>query len=445
MFWGVTPGINLLKVYQNTKKEELPKEINILITGSSDCRHILLTLSKQHLNTDVNINFYVVETCLEVIARQLLLLIIAFQPHIALGLDQKIKIFMEIYGNILLQPNVAKYLSSAAFELLNMVTNFEYFKEKLPCVKLDITYKERDYLETLLKFWKSKEEFSIVECWNKRLRQFLGVRYDSRIGVFDWDLHIKLHNRGATQICSQEYRNFRNKGLAFSWIDSEVSKPNRSLVCAVLSNGDRFAHYGYLGDMQTGPFIAYGLNCEDNEFLKSRNGQNVYRATDVTQRNLQQLFYEIHNKDEYIHKCSNVHLGSSTIKEEKIVLDNNGFDVIPGTVKKCIDLENVKIIFMSTSKLNTMKLNEKYDNKFDIVYVGSAFLTYIQSDLIKKIAKKGALLLMENQLLVPGNGKKELEDVAKKIREILESIQTKSTNFDPEKDLYAKFILNSYV
>lgn len=32
--------------------------------------------------------------------------------------------------------------------------------------------------------------------WDSRLRQYLGSRYDARHGVSDWDLHMKLHDRG---------------------------------------------------------------------------------------------------------------------------------------------------------------------------------------------------------------------------------------------------------
>lgn len=88
---------------------------------------------------------------------------------------------------------------------------------------------------------------------------------------------MKLHSVGARQICDQEYRSFRLNGMAYSWLESEMSKPNRSLVCGVLPNGDSFAHYGYLGDMDTGPFVTFGLECEDSTYLKSSNGQNSFR------------------------------------------------------------------------------------------------------------------------------------------------------------------------
>lgn len=91
-----------------------------------------------------------------------------------------------------------------------------------------------------------------------------------------------------------------------------MSRPNRSLVCGVISNGNKFAHYGFLGEMDTGPYVSYGLDCDDATFLKESNGKKVHRSTDVTERNLKQIFYEIQNKEDYVHtKINDFALGTN--------------------------------------------------------------------------------------------------------------------------------------
>jgi len=35
--------------------------------------------------------------------------------------------------------------------------------------------------------------------WNNRLRQYLGTRYDTRNGAFDWDLSMKLGDLGVSK------------------------------------------------------------------------------------------------------------------------------------------------------------------------------------------------------------------------------------------------------
>ncbi|CAH1985557.1 unnamed protein product [Acanthoscelides obtectus] len=440
MFWGLTPALDLLKEYELIN-EETPEEMNILIIGGSDCRHVLQTIAKKYRHKPVKLNFYLLDACLESIGRQLLLLYIALQPQESMGLDQKTKTFMELYGNTLVRPSVAKSLSIIASDLVEMITNYDYLHEILNCISFDMKYKERDYLENLLKFWVGKDEFNICDCWDRRLRKMLGVRYDAKYGAFDWDLHMRFHEVGGKQVCNQEYRNFRLNGVAFSWLENEVSKPNRTFVCAVIPNGDKFAHYGYLGDIQTGPFVAYGLDCDDKEFLKSTHGQNSYRATDVTERNLKQVFYEIQNKEEYDHKStSDMKMGPVVMKQEKLVIDTKPVDFIPKKTQQCFSLDD-KICFMSTFNLNSIKHKEKYSNFFHLIYFSNTYLKYFERETIEKISKNNCLLIIEHQLYVLSNRKKELEELAKTINKTVSDMNVKKKPFDCEKDAYAKFVI----
>lgn len=36
------------------------------------------------------------------------------------------------------------------------------------------------------------------KMWDARVRRHLGQRYDARTGCFDWDLSMKLHDRGVS-------------------------------------------------------------------------------------------------------------------------------------------------------------------------------------------------------------------------------------------------------
>lgn len=65
---------------------------------------------------------------------------------------------------------------------------------------LALQFRERDALEAVFRFWaggeKGPEAFPMSRLWDSRLRHYLGSRYDARRGVSDWDLHMKLHDRG---------------------------------------------------------------------------------------------------------------------------------------------------------------------------------------------------------------------------------------------------------
>ncbi|GFG33792.1 hypothetical protein Cfor_05135 [Coptotermes formosanus] len=91
---------------------------------------------------------------------------------------------------------------------------------RIPLLRLDtLKYRERDYLENVFKFWQEPgTRFPISQYWDKRVRQHLGTRYDSRVGVFDWDYHMKLRSCGAEHITAREYKGWRNSGVAFTCI-----------------------------------------------------------------------------------------------------------------------------------------------------------------------------------------------------------------------------------
>ncbi|RZB89895.1 DUF4471 domain containing protein [Asbolus verrucosus] len=442
MFWGLTPALDLFEQYLK-ENETLPDELNILLVGGADSRHILKTLARRYrYGNNIKLNFFVAEASIETIAKQLLLLNVAFQHPEVMGLIPKTKIFMELYGNSLVRSSVAKFLTATATELVKMVTDYDYLNKIMPFVTLDIKYKERDYLENLLKFWCGRDDFDICDSWDKRLRKNLGVRYDTKLGAFDWDLHMRMHSIGGSQVCNQEYRNFRLNGVAFSWLETEVSKPNRSMVCVVVPNGDKFVHHGYLGDMQTGPFIAYGLECEDKEFLKSTNGQNLYRATDITERNLCQIFYEIQHGEKYDHQSiTDMKLGPIVMQMgEKRVVDIRANDSETKKVNKCIELEGVTIKFISISLLGLIKYKNEYKDLFDIVYYGSCYLKYINKEIIAHFMKTHAMLLIENQKFVLSYRDKQLQEYEKALKEVLNGAPLKQKSFDVCNDNFAKFV-----
>lgn len=412
MFWGLTPALNLFDEYEN-----LPDVLNILLVGGADCRHVLKTLANRYKHRQVKINFVLMEASPETIAKQMLLLNIALQPPEEMGLIQKTRMFMELYGNTLLRPATAKYFTSCARQLLNMVTNKDYANEVMPFLNLDLKYRERDYLENLFKFWCSWDEFSIVEIWDGRLRKTLGVRYDSRSGAFDWDLHMRLRTIGGHQVCNQEYHSFRSQGVAFTWLESEVSKPNRSFVCGVINNGDKFAHYGYLGEMQTGPFVAYGLHCKDEAFLKKTNNVNTHRATDVTERNLKEIFYELIYQEDYVHQnTSSFTLGHMAQMPGAKVVDVGAVgENVNSKSRKCIPLDGINITFTSLATLKLMKYRNQYDNYFNLVYFNSMYLKYFEADVVAKMCVSKAVLLFENQLFVLSHRDKELEEYGRRV------------------------------
>lgn len=55
MFWGITPVLDLLQEYKTcTNPKSIPEELNVLIIGGADSRHILNTLAKRYRHKNVS-------------------------------------------------------------------------------------------------------------------------------------------------------------------------------------------------------------------------------------------------------------------------------------------------------------------------------------------------------------------------------------------------------
>ena len=215
MLWGLSPALDLLSEYEKVAALFGSEEINILLIGSTDGRHLLKTIStlKRHPVDDTKINFFVMDLAIELMARQLLLLTIALEPDGRLGAQEKSRLWMEIYGNTLLRPGTAKYVMSKSVQLIRMVTDKEFLNKRMPMVDLQhVKYREIDQMENIFKYW-IHNRYSIAKIWDIKLRKTLGTRYDAKFGVFDWDYNMKLVKIADGQrVCSSEYKMWRNLG-----------------------------------------------------------------------------------------------------------------------------------------------------------------------------------------------------------------------------------------
>lgn len=165
MFWGLTPALDLLnELQENGNKKD---EVNILIVGGTDCRHVLQTVARRYRYEKRKINFFLMEAVMENVAKQLLMLRIALEPEEELAMARKTRTFMELYGNSFVRPAVAKYLKAEALELVRMITDLDYMKQAMSSVSLDLRFKDRDYMEYVYKFWAGSDEFNIQDCWDK--------------------------------------------------------------------------------------------------------------------------------------------------------------------------------------------------------------------------------------------------------------------------------------
>ncbi|KAF5916926.1 hypothetical protein HPG69_013846 [Diceros bicornis minor] len=278
----VLPGPPVDPDSQANTEHETP-ELDMLLLGSVDGRHLLRTLARAALWPGRRFHFYVLENNLEAVARHMLIFSLALEDPEKMGLQERSETFLEVWGNALLRPPVAAFVRAQADRLAHLVPEPDSLAEQLPWLSLGaLKFRERDALEAIFRFWaggeKGPEAFPMSCLWDSRLRHYLGSRYDARRGVSDWDLHMKLHDRGARVIHTLEFRRWRDTGVAFELRDSSAYHvPNRTLASGRLLShrGERVAARGYWGDIATGPFVAFGIEADDESLLRTSNGQPV--------------------------------------------------------------------------------------------------------------------------------------------------------------------------
>lgn len=170
MFWGFSEALDLVEEYRSFQDEEaeLPSELNILLFGLGDPRHVLKTASKTFKHS-TKVNFFLVEGCLELVARNLLLMTIAFENENLISLKGKTHLFMDVFGNTMLRPFSNCYINAKATFLTELITNSEYAETVAPIFSFEgLKYKERDHLEDVFRFWINHEKhvFNVAQCWD---------------------------------------------------------------------------------------------------------------------------------------------------------------------------------------------------------------------------------------------------------------------------------------
>lgn len=403
MFWGFSEAENLYDLYKSNcvlGDSPMPSELNILIFGCGDPRHIIKTISTSYQHT-VKINFYIAEGILDLYARNFLLLTIALEPN--LSPTWKTHLFMDVYGNTLLRPISSNYIGSKVSHFEKIVTDDEYRAQVSAIFDFSLLkYRERDHLQNIFHFWANRATnvFNVVAYWETRLRETLKMRYDHRNGAFDWDLMMRLKEYGAKQICSQEYQHWRENGVAYTFPEFEYSMPNKSLVVGLIRDGETsYRHRGYTGDMSVGPYAGFGLDCDDPKLLTSNHGVNVCRATDVTYRNLLAIFYEVGEKKklENVEDCpafGSVVLETGKSFQHKLCDQN---EELAKFNEPLLEVAGISVKFVSNDDILEIGKGVKFRNKFDVIAVGNTHFPFVQSVEFQNIFNEKCLVVFETR------------------------------------------------
>ncbi|XP_078286556.1 dynein axonemal assembly factor 3 isoform X1 [Rhinoraja longicauda] len=432
-WWGFSPAMDFQKQGLSASMKALRcnedgvPELNILMVGAGDSRHLLTTICQAHRWPARKLHFYIVENNLELVGRHLLFLTIALERPSAMGLQEKTELFLELFGNSLIRSQTATYLQQSADNFIHYVTDLDCLEKKLPMVDMcSLKFKERDQLEAIFKFWRDPDAkmFQISKLWDLRSRQYLGNRYDSRQGVYDWDLHMKLHDRGASVINNRQYYQWRDKGLAFVNREGLYDVPNKSLASGLLVNckGEKIAARGFWGDIVTSPYVAYGIVSEEGSLLKKANGIYVKTAQDISQYNVTALFHELLSKERYVllpqpkeeaslsevteDEAEELEEASRTRSKpagesEQTVTEGQALNQSPEPVVDStgpteydyLPLPDVKIHFLPLNCVTELHNRSSYRNLFNVIYVSCSMVHQLQPELQQMAAPRATLIV----------------------------------------------------
>ncbi|XP_060639057.2 dynein axonemal assembly factor 3 [Anolis sagrei] len=411
-WWGFSPALDLQATCLESSMEHLQPsqdgipELNILLVGSIDGRHILKTMSRLCRWPRRKINFYVLENNLETIGRQLLFLSLALESSAKMGLQEKSETFLELMGNTLLRSQTASYLQEKASLFIQCVTDSDFQVTHLPSVDLSrLKFKERDQLESIFRFWRNPDPqaFQIKQLWDLRVRQYLGSRYDARRGVCDWDLTMKLHEHGANMINIREFFHWRDTGIAFEMREGAYDIPNKTMASGRLlrHKGEPLPARGYWGDIATGPYITFGIESEDPSLLKTTNGIPSKSSQDISLHNITDLLSELQNNDRYDPLAPSNEDGSG---------DYTRLDTSNGP----FTTEDIRVCFLPLNCLPELHHKDKYRQLFNLIFFSCSMVHFLQPNLNLMSATK-ATLIVESTNFLPDLRKEQLLEFSSRV------------------------------
>ncbi|KAF4087554.1 hypothetical protein AMELA_G00071920 [Ameiurus melas] len=468
-WWGFGPARDLLEAGVPRPQGEL----NVLLVGSSDPRHILKTISG--LKDTESLHVWVTENSMEVVARQLLLLYVALSSPESMGMQEKTEVFLELFGNSEIRSQTDDKLKDVAARLARSISDsLDTDSHTYPCLDTSLLkFKERDELARLFERWKrsdSAHALSMRKAWDGRVRQHLGTRYDARAGCFDWDLSMKLHDRGCGVVSKQQYGRWRESGVAFEMREGVYSVANQSLLSTRVFNrrGDKVGVRGYWGDIVSSPYLSFGIETEHKELLKMQNNRHVKTAQDVSVANVQTLFNSLSSRGGHAHVPKLTEEPTDVAAETRsppVSRDGprqaGGDQPVSADVQKeatepengtraeekrnhashgieLMNLNGVRVSFLSLDSLPKLSMKSRFCRLFSAIYCSASMVHHLDSSLTQTAAPDSVLIVELAKYLLDLSKEQEAA-FATRVHEI-----AKEVGFVPahtRDDAYAVFTL----
>ena len=308
-YYGLSPSIDVFRGTDINIQSDT-EEINILLSNTSDVRHVLKSLS-DNLNPTTKrenpIHFYIHESDYENLCRDLLFLTIICETQ--LSFRERKELFLDLYGNTMIRSRTADYLDDIAVELSRLITEHRKCKSVLmDIIDLEtLKFKERDDCEDVINTWRKSIPFDIESMRDQRLRAYFKTRYDSRKNLVDWDYSFNI-KKFTNFIDKHYYTRFRLVGIAFETRLSEGVASNRTMSSYIegkkKKSGDSCLVRGFWGDIINSPYIPLGIEVDNEEdrkkFDKEYNFQRPYNSADIAEYHIESYMTKLETLTDYV-------------------------------------------------------------------------------------------------------------------------------------------------
>jgi len=378
------------------------------------------------------IHFFVVENQLEVLARHLLLLQIVFDWE--LPIRQRASVFLEVFGNTLIQERTERYIHRLGQELVSLVCNGQGGLADLVDLS-DLKYRERDELVDIFHSWNPAVAYDAVGLRDHRLRAHFGSRYDNRVGVIDWDYQARV-KPAASIIHQRLYKEWRLSGLAFEFGDQRYEQPNRTLGSfaeGVMKKGKdkglKKEIRGYWIDVVNSPYISLGVDCDkstphaEDLFHIQNEGTGVeqhrHHSVEVAVFNLLSYLWEIETGEGYaMAKKDDIYSGLGEDASDFAAMETEGGEAEGSSGgadhrrqqalqrARCIveTLSGIKVTMVRGIEriVGKAAFSASKGNGFDVVHLSSSMAHHLDDPAFASIlATKAHVVVETGQFLVP--------------------------------------------
>mmetsp|Transcript_15660 Transcript_15660/g.27320 ORF Transcript_15660/g.27320 Transcript_15660/m.27320 type:complete len:475 (+) Transcript_15660:274-1698(+) len=458
-YWGMSPAVDLLQAYrelcQGGDVQGGGEELKILVLGAGDIGHAIKTAAacrRENKNTKVKIYMY--DSPVECLARHLGLLAILTDWQVPVRL--RANTFLEVFGNCLVQERTSKYIGELGEKLVKFVCNDEGTLRRLVDLSL-LKHRDADALEKIFKSWGDNVAFDMKTLRDDRLRALHKERYDNRVGLVDWDYQSGVKPT-ASIIHSQQYRKWRDTGVAFEFGDQTYTMSNRTMASYAegKANGKSQLRRGFWSDVVVGPYASFGISCDQpNQHAKdlfqiqskgTATEQHRHTAVHVSVYNILSYLHEIETGKVYqMTKAHDIFSGldktnmSCTPEADTQQCDptqHPQHEFAMDCAKNIMEMKDyITIVLMTGQKFDATFDKPKFNNHFDMIWVSNQHAHLVADPVFSKLIQKGKPILLEtarNMAMLKLEQKKEF---VKKLRVLSGKIKAQESKRTKEQEL----------